>query len=68
MAHCLWQAEADTELKLSASPTAAMGQKALALAKRSYSAETLSLNLIGTGEVVLALLDGNNSTEKYFIL
>ena len=32
-----WQAEADTELTLSASPTTAVGQKALALAKRRYS-------------------------------
>ena len=31
----MWQAEADTELTLSASPTLAVGQKALALAKRS---------------------------------
>ena len=30
------QAEADTELTLSASPTTAVGQKALALAKRRY--------------------------------
>ena len=34
---CHWQAEADTELTLSASPTTAVGQKALALAKRRYS-------------------------------
>ena len=33
----MWQAEADTELTLSASPTTAVGQKALALAKRRYS-------------------------------
>jgi len=34
----LWQAEAETELTLSASsPTAAVGQKALALAKKRYS-------------------------------
>ena len=33
----MWQAEADTELKLSASPTKEVGQKALALAKRRYS-------------------------------
>ena len=33
----LWRAEADTELTLSASPTTAVGQKALALAKRRYS-------------------------------
>ena len=33
----MWQAEADTELTLSASPTTAVGQKALALAKRHYS-------------------------------
>ena len=45
-----------------------MGQKALALAKRRYSTETLSLNLIETGEVVLALLDGNNSTENILYL
>ena len=32
----MWQAEADTELTLSASPTTAVGQKALALAKRHY--------------------------------
>ena len=32
----MWQAEADTELTLSASPTTAVGQKALALAKRRY--------------------------------
>ena len=31
----MWQAEADTEL--SASPTTAVGQKALAMAKRRYS-------------------------------
>ena len=33
----MWQAEANTELTLSASPTTAVGQKALALAKRRYS-------------------------------
>ena len=33
----MWQAEADTELTLSASPTTAVGQTALALAKRRYS-------------------------------
>ena len=33
----MWQAEADTEMTLSASPTTAVGQKALALAKRRYS-------------------------------
>ena len=33
----MWQAEADKELRLSASPTTAAGQKALALAKRRYS-------------------------------
>ena len=33
----MWQAEADTELALSASPTTAVGHKALALAKRRYS-------------------------------
>ena len=33
----LWQAEADTELTLTASPTTAVGQKALALAKKRYS-------------------------------
>ena len=33
----MWQAEADAELTLSASPTTAVGQKALALAKRRYS-------------------------------
>ena len=33
----MWQAEADTEVTLSASPTTAVGQKALALAKRRYS-------------------------------
>ena len=33
----MWQAEADTELTLSASPATAVGQKALALAKRRYS-------------------------------
>ena len=33
----MWQAEADTELTLSASPTTAVGQKVLALAKRRYS-------------------------------
>ena len=33
----MWQAEADKELTLSASPTTAVGQKALALAKRRYS-------------------------------
>ena len=33
----MWQAEADTELTLSASPTTSVGQKALALAKRRYS-------------------------------
>ena len=33
----MWQAEADTELTLSASSTTAVGQKALALAKRRYS-------------------------------
>ena len=32
----MWQAEVDTELTLSASPTTAAGQKALALAKRRY--------------------------------
>ena len=33
----MWQAETDTELILSASATTAVGQKALALAKRRYS-------------------------------
>ena len=33
----MWQAEADTEFTQSASPTTAVGQKALALAKRRYS-------------------------------
>ena len=33
----MWQAEADTELTLSASPTTAVGQKALAMVKRRYS-------------------------------
>ena len=33
----MWQAEADTDLTLSASPTTAVVQKALALAKRRYS-------------------------------
>ena len=33
----MWQAEADTELTLSASPSIAVGQKALAMAKRCYS-------------------------------
>ena len=33
----MWQADADTELTLSASPTTAVGQKLLALAKRRYS-------------------------------
>ena len=33
----MWQAEADTELTLPASPSTAAGQKALALAKRRYS-------------------------------
>ena len=33
----MWQAEADKELTLSASPTTAVGQKALARAKRRYS-------------------------------
>ena len=32
----MWQAEADTEWTLSASPTTAVGKKALALAKRRY--------------------------------
>ena len=35
LAHlCMWQAEADKELALSASPTTVVGQKVLALAKR----------------------------------
>ena len=33
----MWQTEADTDLTLSASPTTAVGQKALALAKKRYS-------------------------------
>ena len=33
----MWQAEADTELTLSALPTTAVGQKALAMVKRRYS-------------------------------
>ena len=33
----MWQAEADTELTLSASPTTAVGQKVLALTNRRYS-------------------------------
>ena len=37
----MWQAEADTELTLSASPTTAVGQKALSLAKRRYSGKNL---------------------------
>ena len=45
----MWQAEADTELTLSASPTTAVGQKALALAKRGYSTVlALWKNIIGT--------------------
>ena len=40
----MWQAEADTELTLSASPTTAVGQKALALAKRRYSTVILFSN------------------------
>ena len=32
----MWQAEADTEFTMSGSPTTAVGQKALALAKRRY--------------------------------
>ena len=38
----MWQAEADTELTLSASPTTAVGQKVLALAKRRYSTVLIS--------------------------
>ena len=38
----MWQAEADTELTLSASPTTAVGQKALALAKRRYSTVSMT--------------------------
>ena len=41
----MWQAEADTELTLSASPTTAVGQKALALAKRRYSTVLRRVNL-----------------------
>ena len=33
----MWQAEADTELTLSASPTTAVGQEVFALAKRRYT-------------------------------
>ena len=33
----MWQAEADTQLTLSASPTTAVGQKALALASIVYT-------------------------------
>ena len=33
----MWQAEAEIELPLSASPTTAVGQKALAMVKRRYS-------------------------------
>ena len=33
----LWQADADIDMTLSASPTTAVGQKALALAKRRFS-------------------------------
>ena len=46
----MWQAEADTELTLSASPTTAVGQKALVLARRRYSTVgqiQVTMNLIG---------------------
>ena len=42
----MWQAEADTELTLSASPNTAVGQKALALAKRRYSTVHIILNIL----------------------
>ena len=38
----MWQAEADTELTLSASPTTAVGQKALALAKGTLNLPPLN--------------------------
>ena len=41
----MWQAEADTELTLFASSTTAVGQKALALAKRRYSTVRPSLRV-----------------------
>ena len=42
----LWQAEADTELTLSASPTTAVGQNAISLAKKAlgYEKEVLTLD------------------------
>ena len=47
----MWQAEADTELTLSASPTTAVGQKALALAKRRYSTVPLITKVVNEGSV-----------------
>ena len=56
----MWQAEADTELTLSASPTTAVGQKALALAKRRYST-VLTLQFFSTSYIgVYGILYGDS--------
>ena len=45
----MWQAEADTELTLSASHTTTVGQKALALAKRRYSTRIKGISFTECG-------------------
>ena len=42
----MWQAEADTELTLSASPATAVGEQTLTLANRRYSTVILNINLV----------------------
>ena len=50
------QAEADTELTLSASPTTAVGQKALALAKRCYSTVKIIASFASLGCLAKCLI------------
>ena len=69
----MWQAEADTELTLSASPTTEVGQKALALAKRRYSTVYSLQNCIGRKNHLLLkrtafLADGHPMLWKSFFL
>ena len=52
----MWQAEADTEMTLSASPTTAVGQKALALAKRRYSTVVFSLQPQNENDISLLIV------------
>ena len=58
----MWQAEADTELTLFASPATAVGQKALALAKRCYS--TVHGKILFVCVFVLVPWSGQNGLVK----